>query len=240
MRRGLSLQQSEDDTKIRVKYLQAMENEEFDVLPAPAYVKGFLRTYATYLGLNPDIIIDEYRSRYEPRAEHQPFGGSSALRPRRTTHRRSGLMFVAVVAVLILLLIYLLGLRGDGQSGQTGPTLNPSVLMSATSSASPSPTSSPASSPSSSAAAHRTVLRLAASAPTWVEIRRNSAAATPLFLGSIAAGASKRVTSDATLYVTIGGDPANITMTVDGTAVPTAGDKSGTVYVIAKGKVTKH
>ena len=53
VRRKLTLQQVEEDTKIRVKYIQAMENEDFDVMPAPAYVKGFLQTYATYLGLDP-------------------------------------------------------------------------------------------------------------------------------------------------------------------------------------------
>ena len=240
VRRGLSLQQAEDDTKIRVKYLQAMENDEFDVLPAPAYVKGFLRTYATYLGLNADIILDEYRSRYEPHAEHHPFEGSSALQPRRAGRRRSGLVFVAIVAVLILLLIYLLGLRGGEKPSQTGPTLNPSVLVSMTPSASASAHPSPSPSQTSPTATTRTVLRLSASSPTWVEVRRGSLAATPAYAGSLTAGISKEVSAEGTLYVTIGGDPANVTMTVDGAPVHTAGDRSGTVYVIAKGRVTKH
>ena len=52
VRRKLTLQQAEEETKVRVKYIQAMENEDFDVLPSPAYVKGFLRTYSTFLGLD--------------------------------------------------------------------------------------------------------------------------------------------------------------------------------------------
>ena len=76
---ALTLQQVEDDTKIRVKYIQAMENEDFDVMPGPTYVKGFLRTYATYLGLDPDIILDEYRSRVEPNAGRT--SPSAASRP---------------------------------------------------------------------------------------------------------------------------------------------------------------
>ena len=83
VRRKLTLQQVEEDTKIRVKYLQAMENEDFDVMPSPAYVKGFLQTYAAYLGLDPAIILDEYRSRGEPREEHHAvrrlFGDRQAL-----------------------------------------------------------------------------------------------------------------------------------------------------------------
>ena len=58
VRRALTLQQVEEDIKIRVKYVQAMENEDWDVMPGVTYVKGFLRTYATYLGLDPDVIID--------------------------------------------------------------------------------------------------------------------------------------------------------------------------------------
>ena len=66
VRRNLTLQQVEEDTKIRVKYVQAMENEDFDVMPGATYVKGFLRTYSEYLGLDPDVILDEYRSRVGP------------------------------------------------------------------------------------------------------------------------------------------------------------------------------
>src|SRR5665647_2137287 len=46
VRRTLTLQQVEEDTKIRVKYVQAMENEDFDLMPGATYVKGFLRTYS--------------------------------------------------------------------------------------------------------------------------------------------------------------------------------------------------
>jgi hypothetical protein len=81
VRRALTLQQVEEDIKIRVKYVQAMENEDWDVMPGVTYVKGFLRTYSTYLGLDPEVIIGEFRSRaVAPSAEHhEPFGGSSVI-----------------------------------------------------------------------------------------------------------------------------------------------------------------
>ena len=63
VRRTLTLQQVEEDTKIRVKYVQAMENEDFDLMPGATYVKGFLRTYSEYLALDPEVMLDEYRSR---------------------------------------------------------------------------------------------------------------------------------------------------------------------------------
>ena len=52
MRRQLELSQIERDTRIRAKYLLALEDDRFEVLPGLAYAKGFLRTYADYLGLD--------------------------------------------------------------------------------------------------------------------------------------------------------------------------------------------
>jgi len=52
-------------TKIRAKYLRALENEEWDLLPGPTFVKTFLRTYAEYLDLDPRLLVEEYRQRYE-------------------------------------------------------------------------------------------------------------------------------------------------------------------------------
>src|SRR5262245_66167300 len=63
-RQQLDLTEVEQATKIRSRYLQALEEEAFDVLPAQTYVKGFLRTYADYLGLDGQLYVDEYNSRY--------------------------------------------------------------------------------------------------------------------------------------------------------------------------------
>lgn len=64
LRRGLDITDCEVATKIRPKYLRALEDEHFDLLPSPAYVRGFLRTYAEYLDLDGQLVIDEYESRY--------------------------------------------------------------------------------------------------------------------------------------------------------------------------------
>ncbi|HZC28457.1 MAG TPA: helix-turn-helix domain-containing protein, partial [Gaiellaceae bacterium] len=72
VRRGLDLAQVERDTKIRGKYLAALEDDEFDVLPGPAYARGFLRTYADYLGLEGHRFVDEYHSRFAPPDETAP------------------------------------------------------------------------------------------------------------------------------------------------------------------------
>ncbi len=63
-RRQIELPQAELATKIRVKYLRALEEERFETLPSQTYVKGFLRTYADYLGLDGQLYVDEFNSRY--------------------------------------------------------------------------------------------------------------------------------------------------------------------------------
>ena len=69
-------------TKIRPKYLRALEDEQFELLPAQTYVKGFLSTYAEFLGLDGQLYVDEYNSRYVTREEEVP------LRPRRSNAGR--------------------------------------------------------------------------------------------------------------------------------------------------------
>jgi cytoskeleton protein RodZ len=87
-RRKIDIQTVEQQTKIRTKYLRALENEEWDVLPGPAYAKGFLRTYAQFLGLDGDALIDEYRRTVET-ASHadQAYGFPEPVLERR---RRPG------------------------------------------------------------------------------------------------------------------------------------------------------
>src|ERR687895_368147 len=82
-RAGLDIRTVEERTKIRTRYLRALESEEWDALPGPAYVKGFLRTYARLLGLDGDALVDEYRRTVEgPQASPVPLG-EGVLETRR-------------------------------------------------------------------------------------------------------------------------------------------------------------
>src|SRR5918997_4747189 len=88
MRQRLDIADVERRTKIRAKYLRALENEEFSMLPGPTFVKTFLRTYAELLGLDPHMLVEAYRASYEPRDELEtlkPLGapGAAVVRDRR-------------------------------------------------------------------------------------------------------------------------------------------------------------
>ena len=88
MRRRIDMTEVETATKIRGKYLRALENEEWDLLPGPTFVKSFLRTYAEYLGLDARLLVEEYRQRYE-RPSTQDLTPFSARRTPARNSRRS-------------------------------------------------------------------------------------------------------------------------------------------------------
>jgi hypothetical protein len=79
LRQHLDFPEIELATKIRAKYLRALEDEQFEILPAQTYVKGFLRSYAEYLGLDGQLYVDEFNSRFVIGEEEAP-----ARRPRRS------------------------------------------------------------------------------------------------------------------------------------------------------------
>ena len=84
-RRELSYAEIEQATKIRSKYIRALEEEEFTILPSDTYIRGFLRTYADYLGLDGEVYVEEYASRFLTSWRDDV----PARRPRRRTRERT-------------------------------------------------------------------------------------------------------------------------------------------------------
>lgn len=126
MRQGLDIADVEQRTKIRAKYLRALENEEWALLPGSTFVKTFLRTYAEVVGLDPHLLVEEYRQAEDPVAEEelQPLASPPPRRGRRVGRRppsrRPGRGLIAATAVVALLAFLLaLGLLG-GQDEQDG------------------------------------------------------------------------------------------------------------------------
>src|SRR3954449_10911664 len=107
MRQHLDITDVEAQTKIRAKYLRALENEDFGMLPGATFVKSFLRTYAEFLGLDPHLLVEEYRVRYDPRDESEltPFAGRAGGRQRRRPPRHPAWLPVAAAVLGILALL---------------------------------------------------------------------------------------------------------------------------------------
>src|SRR3954470_10973383 len=119
MRRRIDMTEVEAATKIRAKYLRALENEEWDLLPGPTFVKTFLRTYAEFLDLDPRLLVEEYRQRYERPSSQDltPFRpGRGGQRRRRRQRRHWGPAIVVGLGVVVLLAaLYGLSLLGGGE-----------------------------------------------------------------------------------------------------------------------------
>src|SRR6266446_498645 len=65
-RQQVSLQEIAAATKIQCKFLEALEHDAYDQLPAPPFVVGFLRAYAQYVALDPETVLTAYRSYIGP------------------------------------------------------------------------------------------------------------------------------------------------------------------------------
>jgi cytoskeleton protein RodZ len=119
MRQRIDISEIESETKIRAKYLRALENEEWDLLPGPTFVKSFLRTYADALGLDGKLLIEEYKLRHERLSDVElqpitPLGQRDRRRPRAGVPRG---WIVAFVVVGLLAALYAVGRHGNDNNG---------------------------------------------------------------------------------------------------------------------------
>jgi cytoskeleton protein RodZ len=121
--RGIELSEIERATKIRVKFLEAMEEDRWEELPAPAYARSFLATYAEYLDLDAPALVDELKSSQAEgdRQEPIPYG---VVRPGQLTGRGHGrpwkplaILVAGLIAVVLLGVVIVGAIGGSGNGG---------------------------------------------------------------------------------------------------------------------------
>jgi cytoskeleton protein RodZ len=124
-RRNVDLSEVEAATKIRPRYLLAMENEEWDALPGGPYTRAFIRTYAGYLGLDGERLVDDYRRAFSGEGEGaprpEPPGPVGPLRPRVQMRFPSGRAAAVVVSLALVAVLIAVGLAGEGGGGSPVP-----------------------------------------------------------------------------------------------------------------------
>jgi cytoskeleton protein RodZ len=132
MRARIDISEIEAETKIRAKYLRALENEEWGLLPGPAYVRSFLRTYAEALDLDAKLLLEEYKLRHERPSDHDLMpigaprgrgrggrggrGGGGPMRAREPRRIPPGLV-IGVIVLLLVAALYALGKSTGGGGG---------------------------------------------------------------------------------------------------------------------------
>lgn len=124
-RREIDLGEVEAATRIRVRFLSAIENEEWDVLPGGFYTRGFIRTYATYLGLDGDRLAEDFKREVEGASPSPARDAPASSPPRKPTGtgrelRGPRLGWLALVAVLAVGAFAVLVIPGGGGSGGEG------------------------------------------------------------------------------------------------------------------------
>jgi cytoskeleton protein RodZ len=233
VRRNLTLQQVEEDTKIRVRYVQAMENEDFDVMPGATYVRGFLRTYSEYLALDPEVIVGEYRSRgIKTREIQEPFGGVSMLGAPRGHRGRNTVVFVAVICLLVLGVIWILG-RGTETRSPTKPgalgIVSPSPSPSVSASVKPQKTAEPV---------VKGELRITVpEGESWLEVRREGPTGPVLFSGTVNKGKTRVFVGDV-LWLRLG-NPSAVRLRVEGRKIAPSDTADPVDYIVKDGKLER-
>lgn len=203
IRNKIDIGSVEQSTKIRAKYLRALENEEWAVLPGPTYVKSFLRTYAEFLGLDPYLLIEEYNARFEE-PEELEVPAFSREQPVRDRVNRVGppSRATAVVILIVALLGFLLflGLTGGDDGSKTDnndPQRSARRAQPASSTAKPKPSAAP------KPAGDKVRVKLLPTRDVWVCLV-NAKGDTPIAGQTLAAGDAKGPFSSKRFRLTVG------------------------------------
>lgn len=219
IRRGVELAQVEAETHIRTRYLKALEDERFDLLPGDAYVRGFLRTYADYLELDAELFVDEYKARFAPPEEPLP-----QLIPRR----RIGLCWLpargTVGAVLVVALVVTVAWRLDAGGGPTNPAPSGAPAL-----RKEPPASVARRTPRKARPA--TLVLTAAHGPCWLRVHLGSRAGRNLYEGTLEQGQSLRFAARR-LWIRLGA-PSNLEASLKAARVRLPEDTASVVVTAA-------
>ena len=218
MRRGLSPADVHKAIRIRERYLTALEEERWDMLPGDVYTKGFLRTYAVFLGLNGTLYIDEFNTRIARHdEEHPPLVAHPTV---ETTPRRWSTPVVVVAAILVLgaavagLVAWRLGGSSTPPKASSPPPGGVSVASPATSTSRGTTTT-----PKRSVATTPAVALIsAARGRCWILVRSGGPTGAILFEGILEQGQARRFQVRSRLWVRMG-RPDVLDITVGGRPV---------------------
>jgi cytoskeletal protein RodZ len=206
-RQALELPELESRTKIRAKYLRALEADQFDVLPGHSYVKGFLRTYADSLGLDGQLYVDEYNSRYVPGEDEAPLrtrgAPTPAARRRRRERRESHVVAIALVAIAFVAALVIAAWKFGGPEPERVRGLDTAGARAAQ---------------TASAARRVTVEVRAARGDSFMEVRARDRGGRPLYRGTLERGQLQRFLRLRAVYISLG-SPDNVVVRVNGNRV---------------------
>ena len=227
LRQGLEFPEIEQATKIRAKHLKALEDEQFELLPAETYVKGFLRTYSEYLGLDGQLYVDEFNSRYTiGEDDPPPIARKSVGRAQHRVDSRRVLLVVLGIAGLTALVIA--AVQSGGSNGEA-----PVPRANETPSSNQPPPPPPRQREKPAAPRRATLVLTADPGASWIEVHVGTAAGRQLFQGTLEPGQTQRFRAKK-LWLNVG-QPGSLTWKLNGKVRPAPGAEVGVFVVTPTG-----
>jgi cytoskeletal protein RodZ len=237
-RRGIGIDEIEAETRIRAKFLLALEEERFDVLPGPAYVRAFVRDYAEQLGLDPQELVNELNARPElvPAEVVMVPPRQVADVPLFDRRARIVVWVAAAVALALVAAIAAVVLASRGSSsgspasspaGTTGAGPGSSATTPGTTGASSTVTTAPP------PTGPRPLVLVASGGDVWLTVRAGSATGKVLFESTLGAGRRLRFARKR-LWVRVGA-PWNLTVRAAGRHLPMPLQTTGDMLITASG-----
>lgn len=215
LRRSIEIAQAEQATKIRGKYLRALEEERFDLLPAQTYVKGFLRTYSDYLGLDGQLYVDEYNSRFVA-GEDSDRLRRSRVRPERRNRTLETNVVLLVLAVISIVTVVVISAWKTSGSGTTVKTIHRTHAAR-----------------KHVAVSHADLEIAAVRGQSYVAVHRGGPAGKILFEGTVNKGKLEPFTGNR-FWLSVS-SPENLTIRVHGKLVPLSGKQPLSLTVTPSG-----
>jgi hypothetical protein len=216
LRQGLDFTRIEEETKIRGKYLRALEDEQFDALPGDTYVKGFLRTYAEYLGLDGQLYVDEYNSRFTTMEEVAATPSATRQRKQRRPVE-SNFVVVALAGIVAVTVLVVIGLAGIGSdSPKQTPLVGTTTQDPTTTPAETTPTDT-GSTGAPEAQPARLVLT-AVRGGCWMQVRAGGVNGKLVYEGTLEQGQTQRFVKWERLWLELGA-PGNLSAKLNGRRV---------------------
>jgi hypothetical protein len=217
VRQDLDFPELEERTKIRPKYLRALEDERFDILPAPTYVRGFLRSYAEAVGLEGQPFVDEYNSRFAVGEDDAPLRARRVPTPagRDRERRESRIAVLALLAITVVAALVIAAWRFGGPEAENVPGL-----------AAPATTEN-------AAGQVRLVVR-AVDGSSWMEVRAGRDGAKLLYSGTLDQGQRKTFHGGSFRVVLL--QPDNVSVRLGGRTVDLP---AGTAFVVTSKRIVR-
>ncbi len=220
LRQDLDFPELEERTKIRPKYLRALEDERFDILPAPTYVRGFLRSYAESLGLDGQPFVDEYNSRFTVGEDDAPLRARRVPVQRRDRGpRESRMAAVALVAIAIATALVIAAWKFGGPESPSVPGLATQGSNSAQ---------------TTRATGNARLIVRATAGTSWMEVRATSRAGKLIYSGTLERGQRKSF-EGRSLQLALA-EPDNVVVRVNGSRVDLP---AGTTFVVTAQRITR-